>query len=62
MLIPVPGYEEDPSRAIRVYAAESNDVRTFVDAFKRTFLQGWFARPEYFGQSAELLRDETRSD
>lgn len=58
VLIPAPGYEEDPSRAIRVYAGESSDPRYFVDGFKRTFLQAWFARPEYFGQSAQLLRDE----
>lgn len=58
VLIPVSGHEEDPGRAIRVYAGESSDVRYFVDAFKRTFLQGWFARPEFFGQSAQLLRDE----
>ncbi len=58
VLIPVSGHEEDSSRAIRVYAAESSDVKYFVDAFKRTFLQAWFARPEYFGQSAQLLRDE----
>jgi hypothetical protein len=58
VLIAVSGHEEDPGRAIRVYAGESNDVRYFVDGFKRTFLQGWFARPEYFGQSAQLLRDE----
>ena len=58
VLIPVSGHEEDSSRAIRVYAGESTDAKYFVDAFKRPFLQGWFARPEYFGQSAQLLRDE----
>jgi hypothetical protein len=58
VLIPMSGHEEDPGRAIRVYAAESTDMKLFGDGFKRTFLQGWFARPEYFGQSAQLLRDE----
>jgi len=58
VLIPVPGHEEDSSRAIRVYGGESSDPKYFVDGFKRTFLQAWFARPEYFGQSAQLLRDE----
>jgi hypothetical protein len=58
VLIPISGHEEDPNRAIRVYAAESSDPRYTVDTFKRTFLQGWFARPEYFGQSAQLARDE----
>lgn len=58
VLIPMSGHEEDAGRAIRVYAAESSDLKYFVDGFKRTFLQGWFARPEYFGQSAQLLQDE----
>ena len=58
VLIPVSGHEEEPTRAIRVYAAESIDMKLFGEGFKRTFLQGWFARPEYFGQSAQLLRDE----
>jgi hypothetical protein len=57
-LIPLAGHEDDPGRAIRVYAGESSDARYFLDSFKRTFLQAWFARPEYFGQSAQLLRDE----
>jgi hypothetical protein len=57
VLIPLAGHEDDPHHAIRVYAAESlgpayspNDIAT------RTFLQGWFARPEYFGQAARLVR------
>ena len=58
VLIPLPGHEENPGHSIRVYAAESSDPRYFADGFKRTFLQAWFARPEYFGQSAQLLRDE----
>ena len=57
VLIPLAGHEDDPDHAIRVYAAESlgpayspNDIAT------RTFLQGWFSRPEYFGQPARLAR------
>lgn len=58
VLIPVAGHEQDPSRAIRVYAAESLAPMSTVDVAKRTFLQAWFARPEYFGQSARLTLDE----
>jgi hypothetical protein len=58
VLIPIASHEEDSSRAIRVYAGESSDPKYFVDSFKRVFLQAWFARPEYFGQSARLVRDE----
>lgn len=58
VLIPVAGHEDDPGRAIRVYAGQSSDPRYFADAFRRVFLQSWFGRPEYFGQSAQLLRDE----
>ena len=58
VLIPVAGHEEDSTRAIRVYAAESNDPKFTPDTFKRAFLQGWFARPEYFGQAARLTLDE----
>jgi hypothetical protein len=58
VLLPVAGHEEDPSRAIRIYAAESGEPRYNDGGFKRTFLQSWFAKPEYFGQSAVLLRDE----
>jgi len=56
--IPIAGHEEDASRAIRVFAAQSTDLRFTVDTFKRAFLQEWFARPEYFGQSARIARDE----
>lgn len=58
VLIPVTGHEEDASRAIRVYAADSTDLKFTVDTFKRAFLQGRFARTDYFGQSARLTRDE----
>src|ERR1700730_8582348 len=58
VLIPVSGHEGDAGRAIRVYAAQSIDLRYTLDVFKRTFLQSWFARPEYFGQGARLSLDE----
>jgi hypothetical protein len=58
VLIPIAGYEEDPSRAIRVYKAQSTDLRYAADTFKRAFLQGWFARPEYFGRAAHITLDE----
>lgn len=57
-LIPVPGKENDAAHAIRVYVAESVGPMYLIDVAKRTFLQSWFARPEYFGQAARLLRDE----
>ena len=56
--IPLSGHEEDASRAIRVYAAQSTDLKYTADSFKREFLQGWFARPEYFGQEAHVALDE----
>ena len=59
VLIPLPGAEADPNRVIRIYAAESLGARySPVDGAKRVFLQGWFARPEYFGQSARIVLDE----
>ena len=59
VLIPLPGAEEDANGAIRIYAAESlGPTYTQVDGARRVFLQGWFSRPEYFGQGARLLRDE----
>ncbi|HSY91342.1 MAG TPA: hypothetical protein VK812_08215 [Candidatus Binatus sp.] len=56
--IPLSGHEKDASRAIRVYAAQSTDLKYTADSFKREFLQGWFARPEYFGQEAHVALDE----
>ncbi len=56
--IPIAGHEEDPSRAIRVYEAQSTDLKYTADSFKRAFLQGWFARPEYFGRAARIALDE----
>ena len=58
VFIPISGHEADASRAIRVYAAESTHPGYTVDSFKRTFLESWFAKPEYFGQPAVLTRDE----
>jgi hypothetical protein len=58
VLIPLAGHEEDPSRAIRVYAAETLAPMQSVEVAERTFLQAWFARPEYFGQGAQIVRDE----
>jgi hypothetical protein len=56
--IPLSGHEEDAGRAIRVYAAQSTDLKYTADSFKREFLQEWFARPEYFGQGAHITLDE----
>ncbi len=58
VLIPLAGHEEDSSRAIRVYAAESLPQNSNVNVAERIFLQGWFARPEYFGQAAKIVLDE----
>jgi hypothetical protein len=59
VLIPLVGHEDDLSHAIRVYAAESIGPNyPQLDVAKRAFLQGWFARPEYFGQAAHLVLDE----
>jgi hypothetical protein len=42
-----------------VYKAEliPTNIGT-ADAAKKTFLQAWFARPEYFGQPARISNDE----
>jgi len=59
VLIPLPGAEADSNRVIRIYAAESlGSAYSPVDGAKRVFLQGWFARPEYFGQAARIVLDE----
>jgi hypothetical protein len=58
VLIPLAGHEEDPIRVIRVYAAESIPQTYNINTAERVFLQGWFARPEYFGQAAKILLDE----
>lgn len=59
VLIPLPGNDEDANRVIRLYVAESlGPMYSPVDGAKRLFLQGWFSRPEYFGQSARIALDE----
>lgn len=58
VLIPSAGNEEDATRAIRVYAAQSTDLKYTADTFKRAFLQEWFARSEYFGRAAHIALDE----
>jgi len=58
VLIPIAGHEDDSSRAIRIYAAQSTDLKFTADSFKRAFLQEWFAHPEYFGRAAHITLDE----
>jgi hypothetical protein len=53
VVIPLPGPDDDPNRVIRVYAAAL--LYPFYPDGSRTFLQGWFARPEYFGQPAHIV-------
>lgn len=59
VLIPLPGQEPDAGRVIRLYVAESLGITYApLDGSKRLFLQGWFSRPEYFGQGARISQDE----
>jgi hypothetical protein len=58
VLIPLSGHEQDSGRTIGVYAAESIEPMYYLDKAERTFLQGRFARPEYFGQAARIVLDE----
>ena len=58
VLIPLADHDKDPDRAIRVYAANPLAPMQSVDVAKRTFLQSWFAKPEYFGQPARIALDE----
>jgi len=59
VLIPLAGHDDDLTHAIRVYKAEllPTNIGT-ADVAKKTFLQAWFARPEYFGQPARISSDE----
>jgi len=58
VLIPLVGHEDEPGRAVRIYAAEGIGPQfPALDIAKRAFLQGLFARPEYFGQAAHLVLD-----
>lgn len=59
VVIPLASAAQDPNATIRLYSAESlGPLYTPIDGAKRVFLQGWFSRPEYFGQSARILLDE----
>lgn len=59
VLIPLAGHEEDPTHAIRVYKAELLPTKIgTADNAKKTFLQAWFSRAEYFGQPARISNDE----
>lgn len=58
VVISLPGVEEDSKREIRVYAAGPIEPQYQPDAAVRTFLQGWFAKPEYFGRSAHIELNE----
>jgi hypothetical protein len=58
VLIPVLGQLADTSHAVRLYAAENLAPLNTIDVARRTLLQSWFGRPEYFGHEAQLLRDE----
>lgn len=53
ILIPLAGHENDPSHVIRVYRSDSIP-RIYPYDGTRTFVQAWFARPEYFGQAARI--------
>ncbi len=56
VVIPLPGPEDDPNRVIRVYAAAL--IYPFYPDASRTFLQGWFERPEYFGRPAHFVLNQ----
>lgn|SRR5208282_1612747 len=56
VLIPLTGPEDDPDRVIRVYSAAF--IYPFPPDGSRAFLQGWFARPEYFGRPAHIVLNE----
>jgi hypothetical protein len=55
--IPLPGHEADPGHIIRVYGADLLNTYT-VEQGKRLFLQEWFSRPYFFGQSAKFVFDD----
>ncbi len=52
----LPGHARDRNHAIRVYAAHAIPRAYGYDGGTRIFLQGWFARPEYFGQAARIMQ------
>jgi len=60
--IPLPGHENDKTRAVRFYQADLLNAGDLESA-KRLFLQDWFSRPYFFGQAAKFEFDEsTRID
>jgi len=63
VLVELKGNETDPVRVIRIYPAETQPSSLYVGMYRqegarRTLLQELFARPEYFGQAAHIVRDE----
>jgi hypothetical protein len=54
--ISLPGHEGDRNHAIRVYVAHAIPQTYAYDGGTRIFLQGWFVRPEYFGQAARIVQ------
>ncbi len=59
VVIALPGAEEDANRVIRIYAAQSlQQTYGWVNTAAQQFLQGWFAREEYFGKAAHIVRLE----
>lgn len=60
VLIPLAGREGDPSHVIRVYSSDAIPRKGPYDG-TRTFVQAWFARPEYFGQSARITLKQNQS-
>jgi len=50
--------DKSSDHSVRVYAAGLLEPQYPFDPARRTLLQGWFAKPEYFGQSAHIVRDE----
>jgi len=58
VLIPLAGHEQDRDHDIRIYSGEAlAGIFAPVAFAKRGLLQDQFSRPEYFGQSARMLRD-----
>lgn len=59
VLIPVASHEDDLTHAIHLYKAELLPTTNgTADNAKKTLLQAWFSRAEYFGQPARISNDE----
>jgi len=59
VMLVLPGGERDANRVIRIYAAQLlQPTYVMLDLATRDFVQGWFARPEYFGRAAHVVREE----